>query len=79
MPEGFHEKPYPDPTNDPQVVAHVQASRSSRHWLPDVAAYLVEQELTADLAETVAGYMDVTGLSVQRAVEDIKQVLAPSP
>lgn len=73
MAYGFHEKPYPD---DRQA-AHVVASRTAARWLPDIAAYLVEQELTAELAQMVAGYMDVTGMSMQRAVADIKSVLKP--
>lgn len=79
MSKGFHERPYLTPSNDPRVVAHVEASRTARHWLPDIEACLVEQELSSELAETVAGYMDVTGLSVTRAVLDIKSVLRPPP
>lgn len=75
MSRGFHEKPYPSTPDDARVLAHVEASRTARAWLPDIAAYLVEQELSTELAETVAGYMDVTGLSLARAVLDIKSVL----
>lgn len=77
MPKGFHEKPYPTPNDDPRVLAHVEASRTATRWLPDIAAYLVEQELSTELAETVAKYMDVSGSSLARAVADIKSVLYP--
>lgn len=67
-------KPYP---TDPDAYARVEMARSAEAWLDDIRAYLVEQELTTDLAETVAGLMDVSGWSMQTAVAQMRTCMLP--
>lgn len=70
------EKPYPDPLG-PGVIARVQLARSATHWLADIEAYLVEQELATALAPTVAKLMDHAGWSLPTAVAQMRSIMLP--
>lgn len=70
----FAEKPYPQPLG-PGEVARVDLARSAKSWLPDIEAYLVEQQLNAALAPIVVGLMDRTGWTLERAVGELRVVL----
>jgi hypothetical protein len=52
-------------------------ARSAKHWIDDIRAYLVEQELTTDLAETVAKLMDHAGWSLPETVARLREVMLP--
>jgi hypothetical protein len=80
----MHEKPYDPPLGPPvwvdgygecEVIARVQMARSAAHWADDIKAYLVEQELSVELADPVIGLMDAFGFTVHAAVAHIRQAL----
>jgi hypothetical protein len=70
------EKPYPSPL-EPGVICRVEMARSAMSWKADIEAYLVEQELTTDLAETVAKLMDVSGWNLPTTVAHLRLCLKP--
>jgi len=70
------EKPYPD-LLEPGVVARVRMARSAGHWLPDIEAYLVEQELSTDIAPAIAKLMDHTGWSLPTTVTQVRSIMLP--
>lgn len=71
------EKPYQRGPLEPGVVCRVEMARSATYWLDDIRAYLVEQELTIDLAETVAKLMDHTGWSLPETVAQLRTIMLP--
>ena len=52
-----------------------QFARSAKTWLADIEASLVEQEMTTDLAPTVAGLLDATGISLEDAVSALRSLM----
>lgn len=71
------EKPYQRGPLEPGVICRVEMARSAMTWLDDIKAYLVELELSTELAETVAGLMDVAGWSMETAVAQMRLCLTP--
>lgn len=69
-----HESPYP-PEMGPGVVARVVLKRSAAGWLDDIKAYLIEQEMPVDLAESVAKVMDVSGWSCAETVRRFREAI----
>lgn len=63
------------PYGEPDQPGRFQFARSAKTWLPDIEAYLVEQEMSTDLAPTVAGLIDVTGQSLEAAVSAIRSLM----
>jgi hypothetical protein len=54
-----------------------EAASTYRLELEELEAYLVEHELSARLAPTVAGLIDVGGWSLERAVAEMRLTVRP--
>lgn len=74
MPEHFAEKPYPTPLGS-GVAARAELARSAETWRADIEAYLVERQLTTDLADSVIRLMDFAGWSLEFTVDELQLIL----
>jgi len=50
-------------------------ARSASHWRADIEAYLVEKQLSTELADAVIGVMDVSGWSLEYTVSQMRTIL----
>lgn len=66
-----HESPYPGDG----VTTSVVLKRSALGWLPEIEAYLTEQEMPTSLAESVAKVMDVSGWTCAETVARFREAI----
>jgi hypothetical protein len=72
-----HRRPEACPTCGAPLVDRAHSANAYADGLEDIEAYLVERELSARLAPTVAGLIDVSGWSLERAVAEMRLAFQP--